>query len=385
MSNVPDPKFYAWADDTDRVDAFAAALSALVEPGGRCEVTLYIPGVRDHLHRNEVPVDELIALVRANFTTKSDVEACVPVLKQSGVRTNLSVRCWGAALRARVFIEPLVAQSGYTYLCPHWLEVASSNGERSLAVEATLLSMRIQGDLEDLLTRLCAPDAEMRVPTGGYTESLHWRAPLEISATYNADENIARDLALSWIHIHDGDWVGYIAGTPLDALAARVEMAPKGATIGVATDRHRLGKHATPELEAAQHPATRGTHIGSMRRVPRDRLPEDAELTREQVLKVLETPPATLLDALEAAAVPDDEWRSAEPLAIENLALKGQGAPVVEVDVTSNKHRLFIERHAPYHVRRLPNGGVLLATHPYRTLWQLWADALDLLGIRTHE
>jgi hypothetical protein len=330
-------------------------------------------------------VDELIALVRANFTTKSDVEACVPVLKQSGVRTNLSVRCWGAALRARVFIEPLVAQSGYTYLCPHWLEVASSNGERSLAVEATLLSMRIQGDLEDLLTRLCAPDAEMRVPTGGYTESLHWRAPLEISATYNADENIARDLALSWIHIHDGDWVGYIAGTPLDALAARVEMAPKGATIGVATDRHRLGKHATPELEAAQHPATRGTHIGSMRRVPRDRLPEDAELTREQVLKVLETPPATLLDALEAAAVPDDEWRSAEPLAIENLALKGQGAPVVEVDVTSNKHRLFIERHAPYHVRRLPNGGVLLATHPYRTLWQLWADALDLLGIRTHE
>jgi hypothetical protein len=330
-------------------------------------------------------VDELIALVRANFTTKSDVEACVPVLKQSGVRTNLSVRCWGAALRARVFIEPLVAQSGYTYLCPHWLEVASSNGERSLAVEATLLSMRIQGDLEDLLTRLCAPDAEMRVPTGGYTESLHWRAPLEISATYNADENIARDLALSWLHIHDGDWVGYIAGTPLDALAARVEMAPKGATIGVATDRHRLGKHATPELEAAQHPATRGTHIGSMRRVPRDRLPEDAELTREQVLKVLETPPATLLDALEAAAVPDDEWRSAEPLAIENLALKGQGAPVVEVDVTSNKHRLFIERHAPYHVRRLPNGGVLLATHPYRTLWQLWADALDLLGIRTHE
>ena len=28
-------------------------------------------------------------------------------------------------------------------------------------------------------------------------------------------------------------------------------------------------------------------------------------------------------------------------------------------------------------------GGVLLATHPYRTLWQLWADALFLLGIRS--
>jgi hypothetical protein len=33
-------------------------------------------------------------------------------------------------------------------------------------------------------------------------------------------------------------------------------------------------------------------------------------------------------------------------------------------------------------VRRLPNGAVMLATHPYRTLWPLWADALGLLGIR---
>jgi len=27
------------------------------------------------------------------------------------------------------------------------------------------------------------------------------------------------------------------------------------------------------------------------------------------------------------------------------------------------------------------SSGVLLATHPYRTLWPLWADALFLLGI----
>jgi hypothetical protein len=106
------------------------------------------------------------------------------------------------------------------------------------------------------------------------------------------------------------------------------------------------------------------------------------DLTREQVLKVIETPPATLLEALEAAAVPDDEWRSAEPLALAALAAKKEGAPTVEVEVTSDRHRRFIERHAPYHVRRLPHGGVLLATHPYRTLWQLWADALLLLGIR---
>jgi len=52
-----------------------------------------------------------------------------------------------------------------------------------------------------------------------------------------------------------------------------------------------------------------------------------------------------------------------------------------KVYVNSRKHLQFIQRHAPYHVRRLPNGGVLLATHPYRTLWQLYADALFLLGI----
>ncbi|WP_437651507.1 hypothetical protein [Sorangium sp. So ce362] len=31
--------------------------------------------------------------------------------------------------------------------------------------------------------------------------------------------------------------------------------------------------------------------------------------------------------------------------------------------------------------RRLPSGGVVLATHPYRTLWPLWADALFALGL----
>ena len=106
-------------------------------------------------------------------------------------------------------------------------------------------------------------------------------------------------------------------------------------------------------------------------------------LTREQVLAVLKTPPATLLEALEAAAVPDDEWLRVEPLAIEMIEAKNQGAPTLEVNVTSGHHVRFIEQHAPFHVRRLPNGGVLLATHPYRTLWKLWADALLLLGIRT--
>ncbi len=104
-------------------------------------------------------------------------------------------------------------------------------------------------------------------------------------------------------------------------------------------------------------------------------------LSRETVLKALAAPPEALLEALEASSVPDEDWRAIAPLALETIEASKQGATTREVDQTTRKHTRFIERHAPYHVRRLPNGGVMLATHPYRTLWPLWADALWLLGI----
>jgi hypothetical protein len=110
--------------------------------------------------------------------------------------------------------------------------------------------------------------------------------------------------------------------------------------------------------------------------------PPAYEMTREQVLAVLETPPAKLLEALESVAVPDAEWRAVEPIARENIEGKKQGAATENVAVNTRPHLRFVEHHAPYHVRRLPNGGVMIATHPYRTLWPLWSSALDLLGIR---
>lgn len=58
-----------------------------------------------------------------------------------------------------------------------------------------------------------------------------------------------------------------------------------------------------------------------------------------------------------------------------------EGEPSYEVRVATGRHVRFIERHSPYYVRRLPSGGLLLATHPSRTLWPLWADALLVLGI----
>jgi hypothetical protein len=117
-------------------------------------------------------------------------------------------------------------------------------------------------------------------------------------------------------------------------------------------------------------------------RAPRVRYPEDDDLTREQVLATLQTPSETLIQALEAAAAPDAEWLEAEKLAFDVLAAKKEGEPTWWLQIDELDQRNFLEEHAPYHVRRLPNGGVMLATHPYRTLWPLWARALDLLGIR---
>jgi hypothetical protein len=223
------------------------------------------------------------------------------------------------------------------------------------------------------MIHLCAPDASARVTTGGCTWFWEWGPPVHGCATYNADARIARDLALTWVHLHDGDKMACAAGLSLEALAARVEAAPRGSRIAVASDleftREREPSKSTPGQSFREW---RGDGIA---------LPSNAELTREQVLAALSTPPGALLEALEASAVPDDAWRAVEPSALEAIEAAKQGMPTYEVTFQHRRYFQFIQRHAPYHVRCLPNGGVLLATHPYRTLWPLWADALWLLGI----
>jgi hypothetical protein len=224
---------------------------------------------------------------------------------------------------------------------------------RSPESEAVVTWHIMIGDLEDLLLRLCEPDASGRVPTGACTNAWTWTAPVQMCATYNRDaKDIARDLALSWLHLHDQAQVARIAGLSLEALHARVDAAPRDARVEV---------YDTVSLS----------------------------LSRETVLKAMAAPPALLLDALEAAAaVPDDAWRAAEPRAQEILDLTaqldkqtGEGPPEWAVDVSTRAHVRFLEEHAPFRVRRLPSGGVVLATHPYRSLWPLWADALLALDL----
>ncbi|WP_437599433.1 hypothetical protein WMF28_42075 [Sorangium sp. So ce590] len=301
-------------------------------------------------------IDEVLAMVRTHFGGLKSAHIL------SGMRLNPSERdmifslaCYPEESERRRPFGPLGLKAGERKWDFYPYEIAVSRGPRSVEAEAAAACHLVQGDVEDLLLRLCAPDASGRVPTGACTDKEDWIAPVEMCATYNANAaELARDLALSWVSLHDKESASRIAGNSLEALRARVDAAPRGA---------RVPMKSTSELTGS--------------------------LSRETVLKALATPPATLLEALDAAAVPDDAWRVAEPKARELLELRrqlddeaaGEVPPAFWVDITTREHTRFLEEHAPFHVRRLPSGGVVLATHPYRTLWPLWADALFVLGL----
>jgi hypothetical protein len=379
------PYFYGWCNDADTVEAFVAALAALVIPGASCSISIdgFIP---EHIRQDSIPVDQIAKLARAAFAREAGIHAYTYVRAVSGNICDLGLDCLGEEFIRR-FLGPGCPLDAEVCDRDDFFrrrrEIALGIGTRSAAVEAAIDATHIQADTEDILLRLCAPDEEKRVKTGAYGDVGDWHIAVEMSGTYHAEvSEIARDLALSWVHLHDGERVSRVAGLPLEALAARVDAAPRGARVGIGTTDEHISRHFRVDAEAEKDRDNRPASPDMKRKGPRAIIPGDDLWTREQVLAALATPPATLLEALEAAAFPDDEWRAVEPLALGAIESKAQGAPTVEVDVSTGHHRRFIQHHAPFHVRRLPNGGVLLAAHPYRTLWPLWADALDLLGIR---
>ncbi|WP_437801694.1 hypothetical protein [Sorangium sp. So ce693] len=350
MSNSG-PRFFAWCDEPERIDALAAALSALVIP--EYAISLMMSA---SLRCRTCSIDEALAMVRAHFGGLKSAHVGSSVRPNDSKRVmRLSLACYPEESERDHPYGPLNAKAGERKWDFYPYEIPVGRGPRSVEAEAAAAYHVVQGDVEDLLLRLCAPDTSGRVPTGACTGEEDWIAPVAMSATYNTNAaELARDLALSWVSLHDKESVSRIAGTSLEALRARVDAAPRGA---------RVPMKGTSELTGS--------------------------LSRETVLKALATPPATLLEALEAAAVPDDTWRAAEPKARELMELRrqlddeaaGEVPPAFWVDITTREHTRFLEEHAPFHVRRLPSGGVLLATHPYRTLWPLWADALFVLGL----
>ncbi|AUX47371.1 hypothetical protein SOCE26_088900 [Sorangium cellulosum] len=341
--------FYAWCDEADRVDALAAALSAVMIPGDLIRVAMD-NDIRYKTHS----IDEAVATVRAHFSGWINADVASGVMLRHPERdVCFGIACFAEEYERRHASGPLVLRvcDKSDFLSPD-LDLVLDRGPRSIETEAAVAWLVIEDDLEDLLLRFCAPDASGRIPTGACTNAWDWVAPVDMCATYNANAaELARDLALSWVHLHDKGKVQRAAGMSLAALHARVDAAPAGARVAM----QGSSEHAR-------------------------------SLSRETVLKALAAPPSALLDALEASAVPDDAWRAAAPRAREILELTSQieeiaDLPTWRVDTTTRRHVRFLEEHAPFHVRRLPSGGVMLATHPYRSLWPLWADALFVLGL----
>lgn len=334
------PSFFAWCDEEGRVDAFLEALSALTHRSELCSL------MEGAVHRSGIPVAEGAHVVRADFAKTQYSYVSFGVEGPSGRMLDFSGHIYTDHMIRRGSTGPLeISPFDKVDLVPRGITLAEGHYLRSLEVEAAIACHMAIIDVEACLLNLCAPTETKRVTTGGCTRFWHWGAPIEMGATYHSDGCVARDLALSWIHLRDGDRLELAASMSLDALQERVEQAPHGTSIPVKGG---------------------GT------------------LTREEVLAALATPSNTVVEALDACTIPDDEWRAAEPLARELLiAMEGGNLSLEGVNVSTGKHVRFIQHHAPCDVTRLPHGGVMLSTHPYRTLWQLWADALLLLGIRT--
>ncbi|WP_438039080.1 hypothetical protein [Sorangium sp. So ce128] len=350
------PFFFAWCDEAQRVDAFGAALSALIK-----EPQYSMRAIMDHdTECNTISVDEVVAMLRAHFG-RTDAETYFVASLSQEHFVHCILRCFTDRSERLDPKGPIHMHAREIEdFSPMHMDLALDRGPRSVQAEAVLAWHMALKDIEDVLLRLCAPDASGRIPTGGCTTARTWLAPIALCATYNADaRDIARDLALSWLCLHYKERVSRIAGLSLEALRARVEAAPPGACVAL--------RHA-------------GAHSSS--------------LSREAVLKALETPPSALIEALEAAAeAPDGAWRAAEPRGREiyerTLPFRGRdeqgtetgnGSPLSQVEITI-AHFEFLVHHARFYVRRLPSGGVVLATHPYRTLWPLWSDALFALGL----
>lgn len=382
------PEFYAWVDEANAEDAYLATLSTLLNPA--------------------VFDDERMRGSESDYSTSSDAELAV---RREAIRHGCAV-----LERVPIILRPreLIIEVGimcrfpsdhrggvpgcllsvdyqHSHVMPEWTEIPVSQGALSVPVQAAILGLFGQENIEKVFLGMCAPDAHSRVKVGGYNmvdklydrllwSNCAWRAPLEMAATYHGDHVVARDVAISWLYLHDGEFISSVVDLSTDALRARVNAAPARATVGISSLPRHVIKHAVDESNHAPSYELR-TPLNTLRG-PRALFPEDDVLTREQVLTTLQTPSETLLQALEAAAAPDAEWVEAEKQALDVLAARKEGEPREPVKIDQLDQRNFLEAHAPYHVRRLPNGGVMLATHPYRYLWPFWAKALDLLGIR---
>ncbi|WP_136935485.1 hypothetical protein [Polyangium fumosum] len=229
------------------------------------------------------------------------------------------------------------------FLLPAELPRLKRGGPSSLAMEAGVAWKIALIDSYDLLVRFCT--ASPAITTGGCGEGPDWGAPMTMAGTYHADGYPGRDLALTWMHLHDKERIDLAVSSPIDVLRARVEASPRGSSVWII---------------------------------------DEERLAREQVLAALDLPPKVLLEALEAAQEKLHPTWEAMQWELSRLIDEIGRSSADERDMipVTEEHIRFIEEHTPAYVRRLDNGALVLMAHPDRTLWPLWSDALSLLGIR---
>jgi hypothetical protein len=388
MSTREEPELCAWVDESNAEEAFLATLATLYDPAVLKDERMR--GIESQF--SIVQLDEKRAVTREAIRRGDGVGARIPILMQSqDWIIDVGITCQFPKDHGGGPGCLLSVRHEHCEMMPQWTQIATSQGDLSVPVQAAILGRFGLENMERVFLGMCAPDGHSRVRTGAYNmlEKHHemtyqgndgWRAPLEMAATYHGDHLVARDVAISWLYLHDGNTIASYLDLSLDALITRIEAVPAGTSIGISSCAEDVVKHSHDELI----PGPIGHLRSPINRYcgARKRYDEDNNLTREQVLATLQTPSETLIQALETCAAPDAEWIEAEKLALDVLAAKKEGEPTKWVKIDQLEHRDFLEEHAPYYVRRLQNGGVMLATHPYRHLWPLWAKALDLLGIR---
>ncbi|MBK9262854.1 MAG: hypothetical protein IPM54_24005 [Polyangiaceae bacterium] len=352
----PWPAFMGWCPEDQRFEALASTMVALAGEEGICYVSprnprdiddpdyVYVPQP-DYF----VPPREAIEVIRPEYQKYASIGAYINDFRASSGRVlqlhasttrdrKLSILPGHPNLNVAFCDEPFVEGQLLPDKLMRFKGIVMKPGFD--AAMAWLMALR---DSLDILTRFCT--SHPSITMGCCLEGPRWGAPLTGAASYHADGYPGRDLALSWIHLHDKDPLDLAVGWTIDALRERVEASPPNSSVWIV---------------------------------------DEQRLSREQILAALDLPPKTLVGALETAANklhPEWEaiqWKLAEYM---KLLVKAPESDKEMIPVTE-EHIHFIEEYTPAYVRHLDNKALVLHAHPDRTIWPLWADALALLGIR---
>lgn len=327
----PRETYLAWCPKSSRMDAFLATLATL-GVSSAIDVFRYRYDPSDTRPTDSLSIAHAIELLRDDYAlgfarARFELSAPTrrPVVVQLAVGSEIEV------------VAVLSGEDLYRAPIPHL-----KHRRPRMEVEAAVAYSSWFTDAFYLAERFFMSSPAITI---GGCDRGNWGLAVMYTASYHADGYVVRDLGRTWWHLTHPDSTLSTADFSVAELRACVEVSPPGLSLSPA--------------------------IGVW-------------LKREEVLGMMDLPLEDVLAALEACA----EERTAEWCAVETemnrilRAIEHAAADDIEWSHLGSRHISFLKNHAPTVVKRLDNGAVILFAHPYRTLWPLWAKALDLLGIR---